>query len=61
MGLSKSVRIKVQRHFQSEQYLIGGQDESPPIGVICNISFIYFTKIHYGFSIFNSNYIYTLG
>ena len=31
VGLSKSLRTKAQRHFQREQYLIGGRDESPPI------------------------------
>ena len=30
VGLSKSLRTKTQRHFQREQYLIGGWDESPP-------------------------------
>ena len=30
VGLSKSLRTKTQRHFQREQYLIGGWDETPP-------------------------------
>ena len=31
VGLSKSVGTKVQRHFQSGQYLIRRRDDSPPI------------------------------
>ena len=30
VGLNKSLRTKVQCHFQRGQYLIGGRDESPP-------------------------------
>ena len=34
VGLNKSLIIKAQCHFQRGQYLIGGQDESPPTEII---------------------------